>query len=146
MPKPKRENFGFRLTILIMGWLLLLLVVAGDVIQGIEATDIVQKVFFRAAAPLTLAVVLYKTQLVQWTWRFITNTLPEGPSPDVKPAGREAAATQATDAKTEQLVKDLVEMLTPPTKRDRFWDVVSYLLVPVAFALYLLINYLVTGR
>jgi hypothetical protein len=89
MPKTKRKDFGFRLTMLILGWLLLLLTVTGDVAQAIRATDIVEKVFFRALGPLTLAVVLYKTQLVGWTWRFITNTLPEAPSPQATPAERE---------------------------------------------------------
>jgi hypothetical protein len=47
MPKPKRKDFGFRLTIVILAWLLLLLTVTGDVAQAIRATDIVEKVFYR---------------------------------------------------------------------------------------------------
>lgn len=151
MPKPKRKDFGFRLTIVILAWLLLLLTVTGDVAQAIRATDIVEKVFYRALGPLTLVVVLYKTQFVGWTWRFITNTLPEAPSPrepspQATPAEQEAAAKRAREAKAEQQMKELAEMLRPPTKRERLWDLASWLIVPLAFGLYLVIRFLATGK
>jgi hypothetical protein len=43
-------------------------------------------------------------------------------------------------------MKELAEMLRPPTKRERLWDLASWLIVPLAFGLFILIRFLVTGE
>jgi hypothetical protein len=157
MPKPKRESFGFNLTILILFWGATLTTIAGDIKTDLDATGGINGPVTRFLVPVALVFVIVKTDVVRFTWRFLTNTLPEksDKSDGSGSSGTEARDTpvsapsrttlvvEGTSPEAKEVAKALEAELEPTPRGYRIFDAFFYVLVFVG-AIYFVIT-LVNG-